>query len=114
MTFGPSYQLTVFDAVAEGEDENETSAVAVVGSEFELEVTSDIDFEVDYQIRFANERSGSMIHHLRTAFEIELVDDLDLDLTLYVDRTETPQENIEGEIPEKNDYQFVVSLGYEF
>lgn len=114
MTFGPSYQVTLFDAVAEGEDEKETSAVAIVGSEFELEITRDVDFEVDYQVRFVNERSGSKIHHLRTAFEIEIIDNLDLDLTLFVDRTETPQANAEGEIPEENDYKFVVSLAYEF
>lgn len=114
MTFGPSYQVTSFDAVGLDEDDSETSAVAVVGSEFELEVTRDIDFEVDYQVRFVNERSGSMIHHLRTAFEIEIIDDLDLDLTLYMDRTETPQANADGEIPEQDDYKFVVSLAYEF
>lgn len=114
MTFGPSYQVTYFEAVGVDEDDTETSAVAVVGSEFELEITRDIDFEADYQVRFVNERSGSRIHHLRTAFEIEIIDDLDLDLTLYVDRTETPQANSEGEIPEQDDYKFVVSLAYEF
>lgn len=114
MTLGPSYQLTVFDEVKAGEDEKETSAAVAVGSEFELEVTKDIDFEVDYQVRFVNERSGSMIHHLRTAFEIEIVDDLDLDLSLYIDRTRTPQENVHGKRPEQNDLQFVVSLGYDF
>lgn len=56
MTLGPSYQLTEFDAVKVGEEQEETSAVALVGSEFELEITTDIDFELDYQVRFVNER----------------------------------------------------------
>jgi hypothetical protein len=31
-----------------------------------------------------------------------------------MDRTATPQEDINGNTPEKNDYTFVVSLSYEF
>ena len=111
---GPSYQKTQFKNVAEGEKQSETSPGLVLGTDFTYEITSDIDFETSYQIQFVNETSGEYLHHFETSLEIELANDFDLDLAFTVDRTENPHPDESDVIPEKNDYRFVVSLGYDF
>ncbi len=114
VTLGPSYQTSRFNNVQEGEDDEEDSAVISVGTNFEYEITSDIDYDLSYQIQFVNEASGDKIHQFQTGLEIEFAGDFDLDLTFYVDRTEKPKKDEFGVIPEQNDYRFVVSLGYDF
>ena len=111
---GPSYQKTQFKNVAAGESRHETSLGLVLGTEFSYEITGDIDFDSSYQVQFVNEASGEYLHHLETTLEVKLASDFDLDLTFYVDRTETPHADENGNVPEKNDYRFVVSLGYDF
>ncbi|MCJ8318691.1 MAG: DUF481 domain-containing protein [Colwellia sp.] len=114
VTLGPSYQTTRFNNVKEGEDDQENSAVVSIGTTYEYELTSDIDFDASYQIQLVNEASGDKIHHFKTGFEVEFAGDFDLDLTFYLDRTEKPKEDESENIPEQNDYRFVVSLGYDF
>lgn len=111
---GPSYQITQFKNVAAGEDREETSPGLVLGTDFTYEITSDIDFDTSYQIQFVNEASGEYLHHFETSLDIELSSDFDLDLTFSVDRTENPHPDEFNNIPKKNDYRFVVSLGYDF
>ncbi len=111
---GPSYQKTQFKNVIEGESRHETSLGLVLGTEFSYEITGDIDFDTSYQVQFVNEASGEYLHHFETTLEVELSSGFDLDLTFYVDRTEKPHSDENGNVPEKNDYRFVVSLGYDF
>ena len=114
VTLGPSYQSSRFNNVQEGESDEEDSAVITVGSGFEYEITSDIDYDASYQIQFVNEASGDKIHHFETGLEVEFAGDFDLDLTFYMDRTEKPKADENEITPEQNDYRFVVSLGYDF
>ncbi|TPH16129.1 DUF481 domain-containing protein [Litorilituus lipolyticus] len=111
---GPSYQTTSFKEVQAGEKDKENSPGLILGTDFTYEVTSDIDYDVSYNIQFVDEASGDYIHHFQTGLEIELASDFDLDLTFYADRTEKPRADADGNIPEQNDYRLVVSLGYDF
>ena len=43
-----------------------------------------------------------------------LILSLDLDVSFIWDRTEEPQVAEDGTTPEKDDFRFIVSLGYEF
>mgnify|MGYP003860367021 CR=1 FL=1 len=114
VTLGPSYQTSRFNEVQEGEDDQEKSAVVSIGTSYEYEITSDIDYDASYQIQLVNEASGDKIHHFQTGLEVEFAGDFDLDLTFYLDRTEKPKADGAGDLPEQNDYRFVVSLGYDF
>ncbi|NTS75578.1 DUF481 domain-containing protein [Catenovulum sp. SM1970] len=111
---GPGYTYTEFDEVEEGEKEDASSPVLVLGSSFEKDLTSDIEFFLDYQVQVVEEDAGKYIHHAETGFEIDLISDFDLDLTLYYDRIEEPIPDKDGELPKKDDYRFVVSISYDF
>jgi hypothetical protein len=114
VTLGPSYQNTTYIEVSEGSDIAETSPALSIGTALEHEVTKDIDYEFLYEARFVNEVSGDLIHKMQTGLEFELTNNLDFDLTFYLDRTENPRSNELDEYPKKNDYRLVVSLGYDF
>lgn len=114
VSVGPSYQKTQFKNVSVDEDSTESSPGLSLGTDFTYEITSDIDFDASYQVQFVSEDSGEYLHHFETSLEISLSSDFDLDTTLSLDRTENPHADESGDIPEKNDYRFVVSLGYDF
>ena len=111
---GPSYQKTQFKNVAVDKDSSESSPGLTLGTDFTYEITGEIDFDASYQVQFVSEESGEYLHHFETGLEIDLASDFDLDITLYVDRTENPHKDEFDNTPEKNDYRFVVSLGYDF
>lgn len=111
---GPSYQQTKFITVSANENKTETSPGLALGTDFSYEITSDIDFDAKYQIKFVNEASGKRVHHFETGLEVELSKKLDIDFTFYFDRTESPHADEDDIIPEQNDYRLVVSLGYDF
>lgn len=91
VTAGPSYQQTTYAEVEEGEKDKEDSSVLALGTLYEYEITSDIDFEANYQVQIVSEEAGEFIHHLETGLEVDLGNDFELDVTLYVDRTESPK-----------------------
>jgi len=111
---GPNYQKTKFVEVLVGEDNSESSPGLVLGTDFTYEVTGDIDFDISYQVKIVNEESGEYLQHFQTGLEIDLGNDLDFDVTFYLDKTEKPKADAAGQIPEQNDYRLVFSLGYEF
>ena len=111
---GPSYQKSKFLDVQDGARDSEASFGTMLGTDFTYEVTSYIDFDASYNIQMVDEASGDNIHHFQTGLEIDLTNDFDLDLTFYADRTDKPKADSDNNVPEKNDYRFVVSLGYDF
>jgi putative salt-induced outer membrane protein YdiY len=110
---GPSFQKTTFIEVDAGENDSSDSAVLSLATSFSWEITKDIDFDTNYQVKIVSEEAGKLIHRLNSGLNIDLIGDFELDLDLYLDRINTPKPTTEG-IPEKNDYRFVVSLAYEF
>lgn len=110
---GPSYQSTRYITVEAGEDDKETSGVLNLGTAIQWDITKDIEFDADYQVKIVSEEAGEYIHRLKAGFEVDLIGDFDLDLTFYLDRIENPKPT-DTSTPDKNDYRFVVSLGYEF
>ena len=111
---GPAYQTTRFDEVPPGESDSEDTAALSVGTTFDTELTSDIDFIYDYRFQLTNPESGKYNHHMIGTFEMELTDALDFDLSLVWDRIEDPHVNADGSIPEQDDYRVIVGVGYDF
>ena len=114
ITAGPGYQKTNFSNVSETEESNEKSAMVNLGTVFDYEINKQLDFVSDYQLKFVDKESGKALHQLKFILKIEVINDFDIDLTYYLNRTEEPRSDEDGITPEKNDYRFVVSLGYTF
>jgi putative salt-induced outer membrane protein YdiY len=111
---GFSYQETRFDSVAEGESATASTPAVIVATKYDHELTGWLDYSFEWRASFINEESGTYTHHLVTGLELELTKRLDLDITLIWDRTQNPQADAEGLVPEQDDYRLVTSLGFEF
>lgn len=112
VTLGPSYQKTVYSTITAESEQN--SGVIALGTLFDYEISSRIDFLLDYQIQFVEEKSGTRNAHFKTAFEFEIRDDFELDVTFLLDRIADPVTPVGQTTPKSNDYRLVLSLGYTF
>jgi putative salt-induced outer membrane protein YdiY len=111
---GPAYQLIRFDNVAPGEDLDRSTPAFVVQSNFEIELTKRVDFELDYNLIVANQDSGGKTHHATATLEIDLTRRLDLDVSLIWDRITNPQADSSGAVPKEDDFRLNLSLGIKF
>lgn len=101
-------------SVAPGENLEQTSASVGLGTVFETDVTSWVHYLLDYSFRIVKKDSGRYLHHLITTLETDLIHNLDLDVSFVWDRVQDPQQTADGDLPKKDDYQFIVGVGYEF
>jgi putative salt-induced outer membrane protein YdiY len=112
ITLGPSYQKTSY--IKNSLESDQSSAVVAFSSLFDYSFSSRVDYILDYQLQFVEEESGKRNTHLKTGFEFEFKNDLDLDVMFYLDRVAEPVSAINLLPPEPNDYGLVFSLGYKF
>ncbi|VGO19040.1 DUF481 domain-containing protein [Pontiella sulfatireligans] len=111
---GLGYQKKEFESVEAGEDTSSTSAFFASGLYFDQDITSRVDFLVDYSMRWLNDENGRYTHHTVATLSIDLINDFDIDLSYIWDRVESPQRSSGGDLPDKDDFQYVVSITYEF
>ena len=111
---GLAWQQTRWVGVEAGEEIEETAAAFVGSTSFEQEWTGSIDFQLDYTFYLTQESAGRYIHHALMSIETEWTDTLDFDVSLYWDRTQVPQAEPDGTVPDQDDFRMVIGLGIEF
>ncbi|GLT18400.1 hypothetical protein GCM10007938_21790 [Vibrio zhanjiangensis] len=113
VTIGPAYTYTKFTTVEEGNSSTANSSAFKLESNFEYELTKDIDFNYDYDMVWESEESGGIHHKNTIGFDIDLVGDLDLSIEGIWDHVSDPTADSDGKVPEKDDYKMLVGLSYE-
>jgi len=108
---GPAYQKT--ESVATGEEKSNSSWSYFVGTNYELEVTKKIDFTFNYRYLTANSDAGGDSQYAMAAFEFEITDDIDFDMSLVWDYLADPIADENGVVPEKEDYKMIFALGID-
>jgi len=111
---GLSYQETRFDSIAEEEPATASTPGLVLSTSFDTDLTSWMDFNLDWRFNFVNEESGTYTHHMITGLKFELTKLFDLNLSLIWDRIQKPHADSEGVEPLQDDYRLVTFLGFEF
>lgn len=111
---GVGYQQMRFDSVQPGEDRTSSSPFLSAGTSIDYDLTGDIDLIYDYSMRWLNDDNGRYTHHMVATISFDVTGDLDLDVSGIWDRIEEPQLDSDDELPEKDDYQLIVSLAYDF
>jgi len=114
VTGGPAYQGTEFVSVEQGQNSTESTPALVVDTLYDTELNKRIDFILGYRFQLGNESSGGYTHHFVSTLESELTKVLDLDLSFVWDRTQNPTADETGNVPERDDYQFIVALAIDF
>lgn len=110
---GPGYQETRFVDVPAGDADKESTGVFFISTDYDQELTADIDLIITYQLVLMEESSGRAAQHAMAAIDIDLTDALDLRLATYWDRLQEPQVDSAGVQPQKDDYRLVIGLDYE-
>jgi len=109
---GALYKQAV--SVEAGNDAGNTSPALTLGTTFDTELTSRLDYYIKYSVRVVDEENGSIIQNAVTTLSSDITGNLDLDLTLTWDRTEDPQPKSDGTVPDRDDFRFTVSIAYDF
>jgi len=111
---GPAYQSTHFVSVQDGEDIKETTPALVVSTDYDIELTSKLDFIFNYSTTWGNAASGGYTHHIVTTFENEITGSFDIDISFIWDRISKPTAADDGTIPDEDDYRLTLGISYEF
>ncbi len=111
---GPGYQKTRYVNVEVNTDKVEETSVISLGTEFEFDLTGDIEFDFSYEGQSVSERAGRFNHHAEAGVSMDFLGDFNLDVRYILDRTQEPVADAEGDVPEQQDSQLIVGLTYEF
>jgi len=111
---GPAYRVNRYDSVQAGEDDEVDTPALVVGTFIDTVVTDTIDFKTLYNFSIVNRESGTYTHQVRATFSIELTSIIDFDVALVWDRTRDPQPRSDGSLPDQDDFQWLLTLGFDF
>ena len=113
VTVGPAYTYTKFLTVEEGNSSSANSGAFKLDSNFDYELTKNIDFTYDYNMTWESEESGGVFQQNTLGFDIDLVGNLDLSIEGIWKHRSDPTADSNGKVPEKDDYQMLVGLSYE-
>jgi len=108
------WQYTRFDSVEAGEAKDDSSAALIFSTHLDKDITSAIDATLDYRLQSAVPDIANTNHHLEAVLSVDVIGDLDLDLTFVWDRVGDPQPDSSGDRPTKNDFRLFVGLGFSF
>jgi hypothetical protein len=101
-------------SVEAGQSTGNTSPAVSLGTDFDTELTSWMDYLLEFQMTFLDDESGAYQHHLLTTLSTDLIGDWDLDVSFVWDRTQKPQPREDRSVPEKDDYRLLVGVGFDF
>jgi hypothetical protein len=108
------YRYTVFDSVEVGEDRTDTDTTFIGITKYEMDITKDLEFMLDYSIRIPYGDLGAANQHAVTSVSVDVGHLVDLNVMFTWDRVGDPEPDANGVVPEKNDYRLVVGLELEF
>lgn len=111
---GPAWLSTQSASVEEDEDDTAASIALRIETRVDHELTDDIDCYFNYTVMFSDEASGSYNHHLDTGVDLDLIGNLDFNISWIWDRTRDPRPLEDGTIPKQDDTRIIFGLGWDF
>jgi hypothetical protein len=114
ITAGAGVNIVERVSVETDQEKSSTSPSVSLGTAFETELTSWMDYLLTFQMTFVDKESGEYQHHLLTTLSTDLIGDIDFDVSLVWDRVQQPPPNAQGETPERNDYRMLVGVSWDF
>ena len=109
---GPAYQSVRYISVQPGEDDTITGGALVLGTDYDQEINSKLDFIFNYNLTAASDELGGYTHHMLASIETEITGSLDFDVSLSWDRVGQPTTDAEGNTPERDDYRLMIGINW--
>jgi len=111
---GPAYVSTKYLSVQPGEEQKVEAGAVVLGTDFDAELTSALDFIFKYSVQAKEEEAGGYTHHMIATFESEITGSFDFDISLIWDRISQPATDDTGFTPTPDDYRLTVGVTYTY
>ena len=111
---GPAYVGIKYISVQPGEEQKVEAGALVLGTDFDAELSSALDFIFKYNIQAAEAEAGGYTHHMIATFESEITGSLDFDISMIWDRISQPATDAEGNTPKPDDYRLTVGVTYTY
>ena len=96
-----------------GDDLDSHSGTFQISSEYDQDLTDDVDLYWLYEFTASNDATGRGKHHAEVALDIDLISDIDFRIAAYFDHIDRPQPDDDGVIPDNSDYRLTVGLNYD-
>ncbi|AUI85239.1 hypothetical protein BS333_01890 [Vibrio azureus] len=113
VSLGPGYQYTAFRTVEAGEKDKVSSSALYFESNFEYELTRNIDLTYFYSFSWTSKENMGTQHKNELGIDIDLVKDLDLSIKATWEHVSDVEPNADGITPKEDDYTFHFGLTYE-
>jgi putative salt-induced outer membrane protein YdiY len=113
VTGGPSWQTVEYDSIGAGEEGTQSSAGGIITTVVDWEITNWMDFIGTYRAQWASDSAGGRTSHSDSTLEIELTRSIDLNLSFIWDRIQNPVADDNGNVPDQDDYRFIVGIGLD-
>jgi putative salt-induced outer membrane protein YdiY len=114
VSLGPAYQQTWFDSVEGSESESRGRAALAFGTDFDWQITRRIELILQYSGQYTSRDVGESLQHAVGTLSVELTKRFDLDVSFVWDRTQNPQPDSSGVVPQQDDYRLTLGLGVRF
>ncbi|MDD5141606.1 MAG: DUF481 domain-containing protein [Verrucomicrobiales bacterium] len=111
---GPAYQYTKFSTVETNQADSASTPAAVLGSNFNADLTQRLTFIQSLQSIFTEKEAGQYTHHSVSTLEFEIKRHLNLDVSFIWDYLQNPQAKSDGDVPRNSDYYLTVGFGVRF
>ena len=111
---GPAYILNTYESVQNDREEEVETAAGVLATEYDWDITANIEFYGSYRLQYTGETYESYNHHAVNGLSFEFTDLLNLDFQIVWDKIVDPEPDDEGNQPKEDDYQFIMSVGVDF
>ena len=105
---------TKFISVEPGQSIENTSPALGAGTMYDTELSSWMDFLVDYSFQIVEKEAGSYTHHFISTLSTDLTGDIDLDISFVWDRIQDPQPKSVDTAPKKDDSQLIIGFSYDY
>ncbi|MDQ7068394.1 MAG: DUF481 domain-containing protein [Sulfurimonas sp.] len=111
---GPAFIYTKYETVVFGNKIDDFSPALELRTKYKNRISSITDLIYSYKFTYTNRAAGTYKHHMILTFENALTSWLDLDITSVWDYVLEPQETSQNQLPQRNDFQFLIGLGVKF
>ncbi len=110
---GLGYQYTRFISAATGVENPRNDGFILLQTYADFDFTDDIELKLNWRTNLVYTGIGNTNHVGNAAFKIDLTAIFYFETSFLFLRTENPPPRADGTIPDKNDYQIIVSIALE-
>ncbi|MHC4339706.1 MAG: DUF481 domain-containing protein [Planctomycetota bacterium] len=107
-------RFTDSESSVAGADESTTIGAIIPGTSLEWDITSKTELEFAYHVSIGVPDTENTNHYLLTKLSVDVIGDLDLDVTFQWQHIGNPPRASDGSVPFNDDYWLTFGIAWEF